>query len=118
MEILSDFNCKREARNGKELTELLTEVAHKELIQTPCYIGKAFETVFLYTKLIKDVGEMEQIYNQLVPSCKKVLKILKPDIRDLHEQASYNFFKKFIRSLKYVELRLFLRYCTGADVMF
>ena len=56
--------------------------------------GEAFETLFLYTKFIKDVDEMEQIYNQLVPSCKKVLKILKPDIRDLHEQTSYNFLKK------------------------
>ena len=69
MEILSNFNCKRLARNGKELKELLTEVAHKELIQTPCYIREAFETVFLYTKFIKDVDEMEQIYNQLIPSC-------------------------------------------------
>ena len=69
MEILSNFNCKRLARNGKELKELLTEVAHKELIQTPCYIREAFETVFLYAKFIKDVDEMEQIYNQLIPSC-------------------------------------------------
>ena len=84
LEILNNFNCKRLVRNGKELTELLTEVAHEELMQTPCYIREAFETVFLYTKFIKDVGEMEQIYNQVIPSCKKVLKILKPDIRDLH----------------------------------
>ena len=32
LEILSNFNCKRVSRNGKELTELLTEVAHKKLI--------------------------------------------------------------------------------------
>ena len=32
LEILSNFNCERVARNGKELTELLTEVAHKKLI--------------------------------------------------------------------------------------
>ena len=60
---------------------------------------------------------MEQIYNQLVPSCKKVLKVLKSDIRDLHEQTSYDFLKKIIRSLKDAELRSFLRYCIGADVM-
>ena len=59
LEILSNFNCKRLARNGKELKELLTEVAHKELIQTTCYIREAFETVFLYVKFIKDVYEME-----------------------------------------------------------
>ena len=117
LEILSNFNCKRLARNGKKLKELLTEVAHKELMQTPCYMREVFETVFLYTKFIKDLDEMEQIYNQLIPSCKKVLKILKPDIRDLHERTSYDFLKKFIRSLKDGELRSFLRYCTGADVM-
>ena len=112
-----ETTSKRLARNGKELKELLTEVAHEELIQTLCYIREALETAFLYTKFIKDVDEMEQIYNQLIPSCKKVLKILKPDIRDLHERTSYDFLKKFIRSLKDGELRSFLRYCTGADVM-
>ena len=71
LEILSNFNCNQVARNIKGLTELPTEVTHKELIQTACYIGEAFETVFLYTKFIKDVNEMEQICNQLVPSCKK-----------------------------------------------
>ena len=32
LEILSNFNCKRVARNDKELKELLTEEVHKELI--------------------------------------------------------------------------------------
>ena len=81
------------------------------------YLGGLQDCSFIYCSFIKDVDEMEQIYNQLVPSCKKVLKILKPDIRDLHEQTSYDFLKKFIRSLKDAELRSFLRYCIGADVM-
>ena len=81
LEIFSNLNCIQVARNSKEQKVLLTEVAHKELIQTLRYIPETFGIVFLYTKFIKDVNEMEQIYNQLVPSCKKILKILKPDIR-------------------------------------
>ena len=80
LEIFSNLNCIQVARNSKERKVLLTEVAHKELIQTLRYIPETFDIVFLYTKFIKDVNEMEQNYNQLVPSCKKVLKIFKPDI--------------------------------------
>ena len=120
LDFLSNHDCKRIVKNGQELKNLIYKVAHKELIQTPSYIKEAFETVFLYsTNFFSNIEELNEMYNRLKPTVKKVLKLLKPNIKGNsgREQASLGHLKKFIRSLQFEDLKTFLRFSTGADVV-
>ena len=51
------------------------------------------------------------------PNAKKVIKALHPEIRNESEQQSFDFLKKFIKSLDPSSLKGFLKFVTGSDVL-
>jgi hypothetical protein len=51
------------------------------------------------------------------PIAKKIIKILQPTINNDCEKQSFDFLKKFIRSLDGCSLKLFLKFITGSDAL-
>lgn len=81
-ELLDVLGCHdvRTAPTTSNIKRILTEVAHKELIQNAAYVADCWRKVFQHgipTLLTKDIGEL---IPSITPTVKKVIEILKfPD---------------------------------------
>lgn len=117
MDVLSSLASKRIVKTNVALKALVLELAHKEIIQTPAYIREAWEAVHLYCNIFADFTELESVYEKLIPSAKKVCKILSADIKNENERESMAHLRKSIRSMSNEDLMKFLRFTTGADVL-
>ena len=60
---------------------------------------------------------MTELYSDLNTSSKKVIQALKATPSGDSEKPSYDFLKKFVRSLDAPLLKIFLKFVTGSDVL-
>ncbi|XP_069125826.1 uncharacterized protein [Argopecten irradians] len=110
MDVLEQYDVKT-----LESESNIREIAHKELIQKPMFVADAFYKVLKNTKLVE--AEMEVMYSALQPTPKKVLKaLIFPN--DMRQDEISSFVKKMVREMDDPQsLKLFLRFCTGSDMM-
>ncbi|XP_033643725.1 uncharacterized protein LOC117303616 [Asterias rubens] len=98
---------------------ILSEVAHKELIQDTAYISDCWRVPLKQrlTQLLPK-GGLDELYNKLKPTPHKVTSILQfEEHLERKEQSISTFLKKYIRQCPEERLLRFLRFCTGADVL-
>lgn len=115
IDALSSYNC-RKIPTKANITSLIDEIAHKELIQEPMYVAKCFFPIL--NTLQGDLSKLEQIQTDLKPSAKKVLKLLQfPDVMTQPQATTSEYLKKYIKSLDQHHLALLLRFCTGSDLL-
>ena len=117
LDILTSLFSKRIISTGPDLKLLLIELSHKEIIQAAAYIREAWEDVFSSDQLVHTVLEFNILYARCKPTNKKVLQLLDADVKSDLERESLQHLKKFVRSLPYDNLKKFLRYTTGADIL-
>ena len=81
------------------------------------FVANCFYALLINTTLVQE--DMSQFYLQLEPTPKKVLKSLRfPESMTPEEITRSSHFKKLVREMDDPEyLGLFLRFCTGSDVM-
>lgn len=101
------------------LKPTLLSVAHKLIIQQPKYaLDKMSEVVG--SKLGKAFGSLasiQQIYEKVKPTTKKVLKLLEASPSTQPEHQSLRYLQQYIRGLDPSGLRRFLRFTTGSDAV-
>ncbi|ESO90461.1 hypothetical protein LOTGIDRAFT_164040 [Lottia gigantea] len=115
MDILSTYDCRKIA-TADNIKYMLTEIAHKEIIQRPMFIIDSMRSVFVLKQEVIDLDEFTRIYARLTPSTKNVLSILRfPACMTDRQTLVANHLKRFIRGLDSYKLELFLRFCTGSD---
>lgn len=109
----------RQIPNKVNLPSLLKEIAHKELIQEPMFIIECWrEVLHKNLGMIMTENELARIYNELIPTTRKVLDMLHfPANMSAEKNNVAGYLKKFIRNLDILKLPLFLRYCTGSDLL-
>ena len=93
--------------NKMNLKTILEDLAHKEMIQSPTYVAHSIRPYILELKAIMAVSFTEM--NQMKPKFKGIWQSLK-----LEEQSDVvGYFKMYLKELTEVEMRHFLRFCTG-----
>lgn len=118
IDLLQGLSSKRIVNSGSDLKVLISEIAHKELIQTPSYIREAWESIFIYNDTcIPNLTKLFSIYKDSLPTNKKVLKLFKDNASNDAERATFGYLRKFVKSLNESDLKTFLRFLTGADVL-
>ena len=95
---------------------VVLEVAHKEMVQAPMFIAECWSDILKPMKITK--SHLAQLYRKLDPSTRAVLKMVKyPDVVSKEEIELVQHTNNFIRELDQTMLPLFLRFCTGSDLM-
>ena len=115
LESLDIYECKT-APNSDNIKPIILEIAHAVIIQKPKYISTSMKSVMKDLNLSEE--SIDGIYRKLIPSNKAVLKIIKfPDNIDAQELETSQHLKRYIRDFDDDKLRVFLRYCTGSDLL-
>lgn len=98
--------------------EVITEVAHKEIIQKPQYAADCWGPVVPHLKIyFPDVSTVNDLYSSIVPTNAKVIAILKAIPVTPAEGETLAHLKRFIRALDESKLVIFLRFTTASDVL-
>ena len=80
LELLSFCNCYKKLTK-KNLSIVLLELVHQEIVQKPRYIANCFMEAMTASKLIFDTTEqLEEFYQNRLPTVKKVINALKCDV--------------------------------------
>ena len=102
--------------NVENIQQIVEEMAHKELIQVPLYVADCWMEIL--RDMMPSYEDLHQVYADLKPNNKMVLKALTfPENMSLDESTFSNNVKKLIRELDTDFLSLFLRFCTGSDLL-
>ena len=117
IDILSTLSSRRTFHANVELKSLLTEIAHKEIVQAPSYIKETWRYVYNRSEISKDPIEVSDYYNSATPTAKKILQLLEVECQNDREKEILYYLKKVIRGISNGDLSKFLRYVTGADVI-
>ncbi|KAJ8050224.1 hypothetical protein HOLleu_03340 [Holothuria leucospilota] len=118
LNIMDGYEC-QQIPKPENLVRLLQEIAHKELIQKPMFIVDCWRPVI--TPIIchdLDQKRVWSLYTDLAPTVKKVTGLIKTHTElSGTEKVMLGYVKKYIRSLSVQDLQLFLRFCTGSDIL-
>lgn len=114
--ILRSYNC-TVLPTEENLTKLVEEIAHKEIVQAPAFIIKCWKPI------LRSIGEsmsakgLNKILDDLKPRARNVTKCIQfPGSMSHVETITSNHLLRFVRERDEKELGLFLRYCTGSDL--
>lgn len=114
VDILQDYDCKVLIRKDN-IEKVLIDIGHKEIIQKPMFIIDNWQTVLHDLMLHEDLNI---IYEKRKIIAKNVLTLLNPgDWLSVSENKVFEYIKKYIKVSDTKSLKLFLRFCTGADVI-
>jgi hypothetical protein len=115
IEVLELHECKIRP-TSQNISKILNEIAHKEIIQTPMFIVDCFQPILKQIDISEE--NLIQLYADLIPKPKIVNRILKfPESMCAEEQAVANHLRRFIRELNDGMLGKFIRFCTGSDLI-
>ena len=116
---LWDILSRREVKvlvTDKNIDRVLSEMAHRDLVQVPSFVSKMWEEPLRKLNITEE--RLREMYQKLIPKARSVLKILKfPSDLDKEGTTVCDYLKEFIRGLDSTVLRLFMRFCTGSDLM-
>ena len=118
LEVLSAYGCY--AKPTKEnFTDILFQLAHKEIIQKPRYIAACWNGVFRRIKLPNSFfpENLNVVYKKITATGKKVASLFTAESKSPEEISCFEHLRRFIKNLSPQSLRNFLRLCTGADVI-
>lgn len=117
MEFLADFDCKKVV-NTTNLNQILTELAHKEIIQKPQYVVDCWKNVIpFFLEYFPRLDNIDSLYERLVPTVSRVIASFRAEERNEAERDTMKHLKRFVRGLDKVKLGKFLQFITGSNVM-
>ena len=119
LDLLDRFDC-RKLPTKSNIKQIILELAHKELIQRPQYVADTWREViqvYMAGKEISTIVGLCDVYKRIEPTNKKVLNLLKVVPQTNSERTSADYLKRYIRGLDQSQLKSFLRYVTGSDVI-
>jgi len=118
IEMLSEYNCKS-LPTKDNINELLVEIAHAELIQTPRYVSNCFGQILTRFPVspFNSKYNLLEFHKERSPTVKKVISCLNAKQSTAEEVAVHGFFVKYLKSLNKKDLCLILRFITGGDML-
>lgn len=113
LSILSSHNCSV-MPNKLNLSRVLEEIAHKEMVQQPSFIIKCWKPILKTVGESLSNGGLDKILSDLQPKARNVIKSIRfPSSMSSEERSTSLHLQRFIREIDVKELGQFLRYCTG-----
>ncbi len=119
LKILSRFDC-RKVPNPSNIKTLLTEVAHKELIQKLRYITDSWVPIIRKGLADTKLGTIEGLtaeFELKQPSTRKVIALLRSETTTPAERQTFAYLKQLIRGMDNAQLGTFLMFTTGTDII-
>ena len=99
LELLGFYNCFKKPTK-ENLSIVLQELAHQEIVQKPRYIANCFMEVMSASKSIFDtIEQLEEFYQSQLPTANKVINALKCELRIDAEKAVFNHLTRYVKSL-------------------
>jgi hypothetical protein len=115
LESLDTYDCRR-SPNAENIKSILLEIAHTILIQKPTFVSNCIRADMLHANL--DRIKIEGIYEELKPTAKKVISLLHfPNALTTMESDVARHLKRYIKDIDTEKLGLFLRFCTGSNLL-
>ena len=118
LEFLSEHKITK-SPSQENIEEIITQLAHKELIQAPAFVSNCWNPVLkphIGKLLAEDIAKR---FDELSPTSKKVLKALQfPDKMEVKHEKVKKYLQKYIKTCDNRKLKLLLRFCTGNIVHF
>ena len=102
------------------MQNIVSELAHHELIQKPIFSADCFSDVLSGLKqheAFKSTESITTFYSEKRPTAKKVISALKANPSNDAERESFQFLTKIIRSMDAESLGSFLKYTTGSTIL-
>ena len=120
VDFLDRFQCRKIPRK-ENVEPIILELAHTELVQRPQYVSDCWKQVFDIPAhslpSISSAEDLLSVYKVKEPTNKKVLSMLDSTVNSTADQASLDFLKRFIRGMELSQLKSFLMFVTGSDVV-
>ena len=118
LDVLDAHDCHHLATEDN-ITVLISQLGHKTLIQTPMFVIKCWRPILKTladTLCPRKLAEVIDMHNP-IPKRVKVLLIFPTQMTAVQNSAARNL-KRYVGECDDPTLRSFLRFCTGADVLF
>ena len=117
-EILGRYGC-RKMPTGENIKQLMCEIAHKELIQTPMFVLDSWKEVLVTDgESLLDIQNVEALYKESIPNPRSVLRKLEfPEVLKQEEANTKIFLEQYIRDTDVRKQKLLLRFCTGYNIL-
>ena len=119
LDLLSSYKCYKNPR-AEIMKEIFLEIGHQELIQKPKYVANCFVEEFQKASLpseFNSITSLRSFYNQRIPSAKKIINSLVCTTKDENEKLVLDHLTRYIKSLGETQLKNFLFFVTGGDLM-
>lgn len=112
MEILCDLNSDRKPKSGTHLREMLKEIAHLTIIQSPKFVIDTWQTTFVN---LMPPEKITELYETRTCTVENVLRII-PSALNLSKEEDniVGFLRRFIRLCSPDMRKKFLLFATGA----
>ena len=115
LESLDLYECKS-LTSPENIKAVILEIAHTHIIQKPMFVVNSMKQVVRELHLTNEI--LEDIYKRIVPTNKNVMKLFHfPDEMDPLQSEVSKHLKRYIRDLDPEKLKLFLRFCTGSNLL-
>lgn len=102
----------------ENLPELLDQLGHKALIQTPMFVIESWRPILKDLANTLPSQKLAKIMQEQKPTPKGVREILVfPEVMTAQQSCVSKFLKKYIMELDDTTLKNFLRFCTVADLL-
>lgn len=118
LDVLDSHEC-HQIPTEENICALVTQLGHKALIQTPMFVIECWRPVLKPIADTLSPQQLKEIVEKQVPTSQRVREILKfPQSMNSTQDKVAKHVKRYIGELDEKGLQLFLRFCTGADVLF
>ena len=119
-DFLERFNCRSLVKKDNVIKVLL-EIAKQELVQKPHLMVGAWQPILQKWlkpyKQFQSISAVEELYESLTPTTKKVLDSLVCNPTTDGERDAVKFLQRFIRGLDMAKLVQFFQFTTAMDIM-
>lgn len=117
MELLDHFKCRTLVKK-ENVRSVLIELARQELIQKPHLMASEWREVIGFLKQeVSSPSALDTVYQKLYPSSRKVLSLIKANPENDGQRESLSYLKRYIRGLNDNQVKIFLVFCTGSDII-
>lgn len=115
LDTLSVYECKWNPTE-ENISQLITDIAHQELIQKPAFVIQSFK-LRIFNNVVID---LDSIYERCIPTAKNILQKLSPDKNYPNNSDTnkvVNYLKKFIKESDICTREKLLRFITGSNIV-
>ena len=110
MDVLDSHNCKK-LPTACTITELVKEIAHKELVQEPMFVIDCWREVFSESKAQIPEKELDDIYAECIPTGKKVSQRLSVNPTNKNQEETVKHLRRYLKDADENDIKIISTIC-------